>query len=172
MNALYRLQQGLRALGACLWAVDDALASRYLSPPQYRLYRRMSRSERMHSLRVLRDLLSEGHTQPDLLAAALLHDVGKTRYPFSLPEKVLVVLVKAVAPRLYWRWGSGVSEGWRRPFAVSVQHPVWGADMAFHAGSSSLTATLIRYHAEPPPPTLPEETARLLSLLQAADNRN
>ena len=172
MSAVYRLQQGLRALGAWLRPVDDALAARYLPPPLHALYCRMRRHERLHSLRVLRDLLADGHTQPDLLAAALLHDVGKTRYPFSLPEKVLVVLVKAAAPRLYRRWGSSVSEGWRRPFAVSVQHPVWGADMVVRVGGSSLTATLIRYHAEPPPSHLPEETARLLALLQAADNRN
>ena len=172
MSAAYRLQQGLHALGAWLRPVDDDLAAQYLSPPLFALYRRMRRSERLHSLRVLRDLLAAGHTQPDLLAAALLHDVGKTRYPFSLPEKVGVVLVKAIAPRLYRRWGSSVPEGWRRPFAVSVQHPVWGADMAFHAGASPLTATLIRCHAEPPPDGLPEETARLLAFLQAADNRN
>lgn len=172
MSAAYRLQQGLRALGAGVMPVDDALAAQYLSPSLYALYRRLRRSERAHSLRVLRDLVAAGHTEPDLLAAALLHDVGKTRYPFPLWEKVLVVLVKALAPRLYRRWGSSVSEGWRRPFAISVQHPVWGADMALRAGSSSRTATLIRYHAEAPPDDLPKETARLLALLQAADNRH
>ncbi len=172
MSAAYRLQQGLRALGSWLRPVDDAAAARYLSPPLYALYRQMRRSERLHSLRVLRALLAEGHTQPDLLAAALLHDVGKSRHPFSLPEKMLVVLVKAFAPRRYARWGRSTPRGWLRPFAVSLQHPAWGAEMVEQAGGSSLTVTLIRHHADPPPFTLPEETARLLDLLQAADDRN
>jgi len=172
MSAAYRLQQGLRALGAWLRPVDDEAAARHLSPPLYALYRQMRRSERLHSVRVLRDLLDAGHTQPDLLTAALLHDVGKTRHPFSLPEKVLVVLVKAFAPRLYACWGRAAPRGWRRPFAVSAQHPAWGAEMVARAGGSPLTVALIRHHADPAPAALPEETARLLAALQAADDRN
>ncbi len=95
-------------------------------------------------------MIAAGHTDPDLLAAALLHDVGKIRTHFFLPEKVLVVLVKAGAPRLYRRWGSGPAGGWRRPFAVSVQHPAWGAEMVAAAGGSPLTVELIRRHAESP----------------------
>ncbi len=171
MSAAHRLHQGLRALGAWLRSVDDATAAHYLSPRLYALYRQMRRSERLHSLCVLRALVAEGHTHPDLLAAALLHDVGKACYPFSLPEKVLVVLAKALVPHLYARWGRGQPRGWRRPFVVSAQHPLWGAEMVAQAGGSPLTVTLIRHHAEQPPPTLPEETARLLALLQAADDR-
>jgi hypothetical protein len=172
MSAWYRIRQGLRALGTWLHPADDTLAQQHLSPALFSLFEQMRRSERQHSLRVLNELMASGHDQPDLLAAALLHDVGKIRAPFSLPEKVLVVLVKATSPGLYLRWGSGSSQGWRRPFAVSVQHPAWGADMVAGSDGTPLTVELIRRHADPmdgPPQT---EADRLLLALQAVDGRN
>ncbi len=173
MSARYRVRQGLHALGALVRPVNDAQAAEILAPELYALYRRMRRSERQHSLRVLRDLLAEGHTQPDLLAAALLHDVGKTQGRFSLPEKVVVVLVRALAPGLFQRWGSAESaRGWRQPFAVSVQHPAWGAEMAAAAGASPLLVELIRRHADPLPVPPKTEADRLLRWLQAVDDRN
>lgn len=172
VSATYRLRQGLRALGAWFRPVDDTLAREHLTPALYALYRRMRRSERQHSLRVLSDLLDQGHTDPDLLAAALLHDVGKTRAPFSIPEKVIVVLVKAFASRLYRRWSSGPSRGWRRPFVVSAQHPTWSARMVAEAGGSPRIVELIRRHADPPPTPPASEIERLLVALQHADDRN
>jgi hypothetical protein len=171
MGALYRMRQGVRALLAWVRPVDDALAAQYLSPALFALYSRMRRMERQHSLRVLRALLASGHAQPDLLVAALLHDVGKTRARFSLPEKVLVVLVKACWPERYRRWGAGLARGWRRPFAVSAQHPTWGAKMVAAAGGTPLTVELVHRHATPldgPPQT---DADRLLAALQAVDDR-
>ncbi len=172
MGAAYRLSQGVRALGAWLRPVDDTRAAQVLSPELFALYRRMRRSERQHSLRVLGALLDAGHTEPDLLIAALLHDVGKICTPFTLPEKVIVVLVRAVAPQRAERWGSGSARGWRRPFAVSVQHPAWGADLVAAAGGPPQAVELIRRHQERldgPPQT---DTERLLLALQAVDDRS
>jgi hypothetical protein len=173
MSAAYRFRQGLRALGSRLRPVDDALAEATLSPALHVLYRRMRRSERQHSLRVLRSLMTTGHTDPDLLVAALLHDVGKTQARFFLPEKVLVVLVRAASPTLYRRWGSASTRGWRRPFAVSVQHPAWGAEMVAAAGASPLAVELIRHHADPPESSTEQTRAyELLRALQAVDDLN
>ncbi len=172
MGATYRIRQGLNALGALLRPVDDALAADVLAPDLYALYRRLRRSERQHSLRLLRDLKAQGHTQPELLAAALLHDVGKTRGRFSMQEKVLVVLVRAGAPGLAQRWGHEDARWWQRPFAVSVQHPAWGADMAAQAGAPPLVVELIRRHADPVPDPPVTEADRLLTWLQAVDDRN
>lgn len=172
MNAVHRFRQGVRALAAGLHPADDARAAQHLPPALYTLYHQMRRSERQHSLRVLHGLVAAGHTHPDLLAAALLHDVGKARTRFYLPEKVLVVLVRAAAPRLYRRWGSGHAHGWRRPFAVSVQHPAWGAEMVAQAGGSPLLVELVRRHADPGAGVTGSEAARLLALLQAWDDQN
>lgn len=176
LSARNRFRQGVRALISGLRPVDDIQARRYLSQDLFALYCQMRRSERQHSLRVLNALLAAGYTHPDLLTAALLHDVGKIRYPFSIPEKVLVVLVKATLPHTYQRWGQQWQPGsrafWQRPFAISVQHPDWGAVMAADAGASPLACALIRDHARPvsdPPQT---EADRLLTALQAEDDRS
>jgi hypothetical protein len=81
-----------------------------------------------------------------------------------------VVLVKAVSPRLYRRWGSGPVRGWRRPFAVSVQHPAWGADMVAAAGGSPLAVELIRRHADSLDADRRTRADHLLRVLQAVDN--
>jgi hypothetical protein len=172
MSAGYRFRQGLRALGAWFHPADDGLARQHLSPALFALFEQMRRSERQHSLRVLNDLIASGHDQPDLLAAALLHDVGKICAPFSLPEKVIVVLVKAASPGLVLRWGTGSAQGWRRPFAVSVQHPAWGAQMVAEAGGSPLTAELIRRHADTFDGPAQTEADWLLLALQAVDGQN
>src|SRR4051812_31589967 len=112
-----RLRQGLRALFAFTRPVDDALADAYLSPAQRPLFRRMRRGEQLHSLNVLRAVLAQAdETPPALAAAALLHDVGKSRYPLRLWQKSIAVLVRAVLPTLFVRLSADDPRNfWARP---------------------------------------------------------
>jgi hypothetical protein len=126
---------------------------------------------RKHHLRVYFALCRAGETQPQLLKAALLHDVGKTRYPFRLFDKIVVVVVKVLLPHQFKRWGAGEALGWRRRFVVSAQHPAWGAEMVEALGSDPLMVTLIRRHQDPLDRTDPE-LKTLLAALQAADDRS
>lgn len=171
--AVMRVRQGVRALFAWAREVDDETAAAVLSPGLLALFHRMRRSERLHSLNVLRSVRAAGYDHPALLVAALLHDCGKIRAAYSLWDRALVVLVGAIAPRMAQRWGeSGAPRGWRRPFVVAVQHPGWGADMLAAAGGDALAVSLVADHArrlDGPPLT---DYARLLAALQAADNAN
>src|SRR5688572_9042909 len=136
MAAVQRIQQGLRALFAFSRPVDDGFAEAYLTPPLMALFLKMRRSERFHSLRVLRSLLAQGDVPPELAIAALLHDVGKTRYPLMIWQKTLPVLVKLVSPALVERWSSGDGKNLLlRPFVVYVQHPAWSAELLAAAGA-------------------------------------
>src|ERR1041385_4097680 len=123
-----------------------ALAATILSPSLLTLFKGMRRSEQQHSLNVLRTLRSWGYDDPSLLTAALLHDVGKSRYPFFLWDRTIVVLVKAAAPALAKRWGSRPPKGLLRPFTVSFQHPQWSAEMVKAAGANPLAVELIDAH--------------------------
>ena len=153
-----------------------------LNPALAALFGRQTVGEQVHSLRVMRALAAGGgaSTRPELLQAALLHDVGKSLSPLSLFDRGLVVLARALAPAAIRGWGQGQARGWRRPFVTAERHPEWGAELCARAGASPLTVTLIRRHASPRhgspvtrpamKPETPEDT--LLALLQAADDDN
>lgn len=181
---LYRLRQFWLAWRAVPTASDLELACGLLSPALMALFLRMQPGEQTHSLHVFKGLRQGGDAHPDLLAAALLHDVGKSLHPLRLWERALIVLGKAFFPRLAHRWGQAAPRGWRRAFVVAEHHPAWGAEMAARAGASPLTAALIRRHQESPaaveasverlaPPTQTGSLeSRLLYSLQLLDDES
>jgi predicted hydrolase (HD superfamily) len=171
-RALNRVRQGLLAISMWFREVDDSLAVQVLSPAQLAIFRRMRKSEQQHSLNVLRTLHRDGYDETALNVAALLHDVGKSRFRYNLLDRTLVTLVRAFAPHLALEWGSGSPRGWRRPFAVMVQHPAWSAELAAQAGTDPVALELIARHQvklKQPPRNHTEE---LLTALQSADDAN
>ncbi len=172
MNIRYRLRQFWQLVTAqplppSAWREIESI----LSPEELALFRRHSPADRQHAYRVLRAVRAAGREHPALLVAALLHDVGKTRYRPRAWERVLGTVGERFFPDRITRWGRGEPRGWRRPFVIRAQHAAWGAEMAAAAGSSPLTVTLIRRHQDKAP-TLDEETAALLRSLQTADDRS
>lgn len=150
---------------------DLAPARALLTPEQMTLFSHLQPSEQRHSLRVLADLQAAGETHPDLMIAALLHDIGKIRYPLRLWQRVFIVLAKAVWPTHSRAWGQNQPQGWRTIFAVAAQHPAWGANLALEAGVSPQAANLIRQHQNPLA-TENQVENRLLAALQKADRRH
>jgi len=166
MRMIYRLRQLWETLHARPTAPDLALAQGVLAPALIALFLRLQPSEQAHSLRILGRLLEQGENHPDLLAAALLHDVGKSRYPLQVWDRIVIVVGKAVLPKQARFWGQGQPRGWRRAFVIAEQHPVWGAEMAGGAGASPLTVSLIRNHQEiTTPPGHLAETPQIENLL-------
>jgi HD domain len=173
MAAAQRVRQGLRALFAFSQPLDLDLAGHYLSPPLLALFRRMKRSEQLHSLCVLYDVLAQGSTPHDLAVAALLHDVGKSRYPLHIWQKSLVVLVRAALPALFRRWTQGSPDHpLQRPFVVSLNHPAWSADLIAGAGASEAAVWLVRHHADHTTQWANHPQAEGLRRLQQADDAN
>jgi putative nucleotidyltransferase with HDIG domain len=164
----YRASQFLRALLAQPAAEDARLVADYLPPALRPLFDRMSRAEQSHSLAVLRALLRQDQTDPDLLAAALLHDVGKTRAPLRLLDRVLVVLAQRVAPSAAQAWSNGAPRAWKRPFVVATRHAEWGAETLAQAGASLRLVDMVRQHHVSLPPC-GGEADRMLAALQTAD---
>lgn len=143
----HRVWQFLQALTARpLTAVEQREVAEVLSPVQQALFRQMLTGDQRHSLNVMHTLTAMGLTTRDLLVAALLHDIGKSRFHLYLWERVMVVVIRAFGPAAASRWGKRQSTGWRRPFAIYQQHAQWGAEMAMAAGCSPLTVELIQKH--------------------------
>jgi hypothetical protein len=136
------------------------------------LLREQPRPDLAHSLRVYKALRAQGESHPDLLAAALLHDVGKARYPLYIWERVLIVLAQRFLPALAVRWGTSRPESWRRPFVVAHRHPEWGAEQVARRGGSALLVDIIRRHQADIPPEEMGKAERLIRRLQVADRMN
>ncbi len=169
MRVPYRARQFLQALTARPGVQDHIQAKVHLAANLHPLFETMTRAEQAHGLRVLRRLLDQGQRDPDLLAAALLHDVGKTRAPLTVWERIVVVLARKLTPRLVRRMGQSEPLGLRKAFVVAERHPQWGADMLERAGGSLRLVRLVRYHQEAPPASMSTCERSLLRLLQIAD---
>lgn len=165
----YRLGQFWYALTAVPALQDLEQARTILSPSELQLFAQMQPSEQAHALRVMNRLRQQGESEPHLLKAALLHDVGKIRSRLNPWQRGLIVLVKAFAPGTARRWGASEPAGWRAAFAVAAQHPTWGASLVEAAGGDPLTVSLVRCHQDTLDGAASSLEERLLQALQAAD---
>lgn len=173
----YRLQQFLNAITAAPSQKECQEVQSFLAPGLMDLFSAMQPGEQAHSLQIYLSLKGTGVQNPDLLTAALLHDVGKNRLPLRLWERAYIVLANSLAPGLVETWGqASLQEGlpfWKRAFVVAVQHPAWGAQMAEEAGASTLAANLIRNHQVTGPekhPEIAKHEVELIKQLQTFDN--
>lgn len=171
MTLAYRTTQFLRSLRAHAELGDLARSWPFLTPRQRQLFLKLPSADQLHGLRVLDQLLDAGERDPDLLAAAQLHDIGKLRRPLRLWERVFVVLARAVHPG----WLSSApgldGAGWRQALAVGHWHPAWGAAMLRKAGASPRLIELVERH-QGPIDSPSNEIERLLVRLQQADNQS
>ncbi|MGD2177676.1 MAG: hypothetical protein PVG71_07625 [Anaerolineae bacterium] len=169
----YRVKQFLRALTARHSISEQRIeqAARSLTPETRTLFARQAAQDQRHALTVYETLRREGHTHQDLLAAALLHDVGKVAARLPAWQRGLFVLAEGFAPGLVDRAVRGQTRSWRRPLADYAGHAEIGARWAEEAGCSPVTVALIRRH-EDQLETGQTEEDRLLATLQAADCAN
>jgi putative nucleotidyltransferase with HDIG domain len=143
-----------------------------LSPAELVLFHKQVASDRVHGYRVLRTLQQAGEQDARLLAAALLHDVGKSRTKMTVVDRVLGAVGERLFPEHTTNWGKNEQGRWRRPFVIRRQHAQWGATLAREAGSNPTTVRLIRHHQDPASVLDNLEDRQLLERLKWADNQN
>jgi hypothetical protein len=168
----YRARQFWNALLSPGKRVTSEVLLPYLSTTQLILFRRMQPSEQVHAFQVLQRLKESGQSDGDLLAAALLHDVGKILSPLSIFDRVTIVVGKRLFPKEARQLSEGPLTGGGRPFVVAARHAEWGADLVEQAGASRRTVDLVRKHQDPSRPDPQTRNERLLALLQAADDES
>lgn len=162
---------------------EEQWALELLLPGEAELWPRMSGPDRRHAAGVAREtdrLLGGGATRP-VLAAALLHDVGKIASGLGTFSRVAVTVAAIVAGRERLvaagrthsgsgtgsGSGSGSASGLRRRVAQYLEHDRIGAELCAAAGSDQLTVAWAGEHHQPQAAwTLPREVALAL---KAAD---
>ncbi len=126
---------------------DDQWARSHLIDGEVALWERMNNQDRRHSIGVARrvhDALGETASRP-VMAAALLHDVGKIESRLGTFLRVVATLSAAVAGREtaeMWVQTSGIT----RRVGLYLKHPSIGADLLAMAGSDAFTQTWAREH--------------------------
>lgn len=165
----YRVWQFVNALAARgLTPSDRTFVARCLAPSQQALFERMAPADQQHAVAVARLLLEQGLTEPALLQAALLHDVGKANSGLNLAYRTTIVLLRTLWPAAL-DWLSARDAGWRRPFYRHRHHPERGARLAEAAGADPVAVELIRRHQDHQRRVPASRIDRLLAALQAAD---
>ena len=171
---LYRIRQFASGFSAKIDPAETAYVQEILPPKAFGLFQRMPVDAQRHSLNVLETLREVGQTEPELMVAALLHDVGKVAadeagVPIRLWSRGILVVVEMIAPQLLARWASAdPTRGWRYTLYVHQMHPQIGATWATEAGCTPLSVWLIDNHQDKKTDAPPEEMA-LLTALQWAD---
>ncbi len=177
----YRVGQFIQALTARVPEDEMEQVIQMLTPEARAFFRCQAAQDQHHALAVCDTLRQTGYTDPSLLTAALLHDVGKTVARLPTWMRSIIVLLEWFAPRLLARLGredlperiQRLPGRWRHAFIVHIHHPEIGACCAQEAGCSPLTVALIRRHQEKLPQDAPRSKEnQLLAALQAADNLN
>jgi len=169
-RAAYRIRQFWSALRARPRVEEMHIARQALAEPLFRLFQKMQPTEQAHSLVVYQKLVAQGENDPDLLAAALLHDMGKIRAPLNVWERAWIVILRASFPKQVPAWGCGQPTGWRKALVVAEQHPAWGAELAHAAGANERVTRLIRDHQAPLDAFSP--LAEQLQKLKAVDDES
>ena len=134
----------------------------------------MSRADQLHSLKVLRKTLEACPTaSPALTTAALLHDVGKSRYHLTVWQKTLAVCLEAIAPSLSRRLGADERlSRWRAPFALRRHHAQWGGEILRRCDADEDVIWLVERHQADARRYREDRRYELLRWLQRADGES
>ena len=170
MSLLYRARQLYRALEASIRSQEGFPLEEYLTPEGVRLFHQMSPGDQRHSLEVFRALTERGWGTPDLLEAALLHDIGKGSSKLQIWHRVLITLLENFAPSLLRRIAQDDPHGWRYPFFLHLCHAERGAALVGSIGCSTEVVRLIGQHHTPPEGDSPD--IERLRAFQEADASN
>lgn len=136
-TVVYRLWQVRQQLGfvAPLTTEERVEVGRWLPPSALPLFQTMSAADQRHSLRVCQGLQARGCMDKDMLAAALLHDVGKARGRVPFWTRPVIVLGKMCGPRLLTKVVVDPRESITPPLAGTPRRDIlrWAAHLA-HPG--------------------------------------
>jgi hypothetical protein len=132
---------------------EAAWVASHLEPAEADLWARMGRADRRHAVGVARraeTALGADATRP-VLAAALLHDVGKVEAGLGTYGRVMATLSGRVAGRdMAAAWSQ--TRGMTRRIGLYLRHEEIGADLLRLAGSDPRTVALVAGWSTPADP--------------------
>jgi hypothetical protein len=155
MPAARHVRHLARRFATSLWPAsppppDEAWVASLLGPGEQALWGRLGGADRRHAIGVARRAaleLGAGATRP-VLAAALLHDVGKVEAGYGPWRRAAATVVGGtVGRRRTIAWGDAHRAG--RRLAAYLDHDRRGAALLRAAGAEELTARWAADHHQP-----------------------
>jgi hypothetical protein len=133
-------------------AEDNAWAESHLLEAERELWHRMKRADRRHAVGVAKrvDVALGDEASRPVLAAALLHDVGKIEANFGAYRRALATMSAITVhhdPDVIRAWTKAT--GFTRRVGLYLQHDKLGGDLLGMAGSDALTEAWAREHHHP-----------------------
>ena len=154
MSAGHLVRRFLGSLAPRRLSEDEAVwVASHLLPAEADLWGRMGRADRRHSVGVARraEAALGGDVARPVMAAALLHDVGKVESGLGTYGRVMATLSARVAGRdMAEAWSQ--TRGMTRRIGLYLRHEEIGADMLRLAGSDPLTIDLVSRWSAPTEP--------------------
>jgi hypothetical protein len=132
---------------------EEAWVASHLLASEAELWARLRRADRRHAVGVARrseTALGAAATRP-VMAAALLHDVGKIEADLGTYGRVMATLLAKAAGRDTadaWSQTRGIT----RRIGLYLRHEELGADLLRLAGSDPLTVALVERWSAPDTP--------------------
>ncbi len=135
-------------------SADESWALDHLCNGEQDLWRRMSGPDRRHAVGVARDtirLVGPADARDEVIAAALLHDVGKVESSFGTFARVFVTFAALALGRTrVLRWAGDRADGARPSLRARVglylTHDRLGAELLEVAGSQALAVSWAAEH--------------------------
>lgn len=104
---IYRIKQFLMAVVYSFKEIDEEYIKTYLNENEIKIFNKLSKIDKQHSIRVSKDALDLLEISIDrdeeyelnkneLAKVALLHDIGKIERPLNLIEKSILVLLDKI----------------------------------------------------------------------------
>jgi len=136
---------------------DESWVRSQLLPGEWSLWTRMSGPDRRHAVGVARRTVTElepslgqGLVPRRIVAAALLHDVGKVESGLGTWSRACVTLAgMAVGRERVVAWSEKGDHVWRRRVGNYLRHDQLGADLLLAAGSDPFTVAWAGEHHRP-----------------------
>ncbi|HEX7135863.1 MAG TPA: hypothetical protein VF228_25015 [Iamia sp.] len=155
MSGAHLVKRFFGSLAPARLTEDEAVwVASHLLPAEADLWTRMGRADRRHAVGVARraeTALGDAATRP-VMAAALLHDVGKVEAGLGTYGRVMATLSAQAAGRDTARaWSQ--TRGITRRIGLYLLHEELGADLLRLAGSDPLTVDLVARWSAPTTPT-------------------
>lgn len=164
----YRIRQFNKALFPYVTIDEIQWLKQVLPAPALYLFLNQSKPEQRHALDVALSLkkytnLLSIEDNKTLIAAALLHDCGKSVVKVRLWHRIFIVILQNFSAKIWAKLQNNDSP-FSLPLRLASCHAEWGAKLAAEAGLDEQICQLISQHHHP--------QTILGQLLKFADDKN